>query len=374
MYSERPMALLFASLALRIAAAAQCLSGGINFSTQAVIDDFAIANPGCTEILGEVTIQGANITNLQGLAQVERFSGGLSISNCTQLASLNGLENTTTIDFLQISNCDALTDLSGLDGLTTISSFVQIRQNALLAHLYGLEALQSIEGFVQIENNDALLDLAGLSSLASINSFVQIQNDPQLESLDGPDVLTAIGGYLQISSNPVLTDLSGLSSLQNISSFLQISNNNTLASIHGLEGLDPTSFSLLTLTSCPSLSQCAIESVCTYLDGTGQRAISGNAPGCASVAEVQTACLTIGLDEHLATPLTLFPNPAHGSVRVDGIVATTPVEIVDGLGVLVGRRTLSSASVLDVRDLAPGVYVLRSNDHGASVNVRLIIE
>ncbi len=366
--------LLIAFLSSATTALAQCPTGNVAFGSQSQIDGFAAAYPNCTELLGEVTIQGSSITNLQGLAQLELFTGGLGISNCPSLSSLNGLENVTTVDYLQVVNCDALTDLSGLDGLTTITGFVQIRLNALLANFHGLEAVQSIDEFVQIENNDALLNFTGLNSLTSIYSFVKVVDNPQLQSLDGLDALTSIAGYLSIGPNASLVDIEGLGSLNSISSFLQLSGNSSLTSLHGLEALDPTSFSLLTVINCPLLTECAIESICTYLDGTGQRAISGNATGCASVAEVQTACMAIGLDEHFATRVSLYPNPAHGEIRATGLVGSSPVEVRNAIGAIVLRSTLTSNGQLDLRGLHPGHYTLQWAEKGASLRLPFVVQ
>jgi len=52
-----------------------CLPDGITFSTQAEIDDFQTNYPGCTEIEGDVIINGSNITNLNGLSVVTSIGG-----------------------------------------------------------------------------------------------------------------------------------------------------------------------------------------------------------------------------------------------------------------------------------------------------------
>ena len=44
-----------------------CLPEGITFSTQAEIDSFQINYPSCTEIEGDVTIEGWDIANINGL-------------------------------------------------------------------------------------------------------------------------------------------------------------------------------------------------------------------------------------------------------------------------------------------------------------------
>jgi len=47
-----------------------CLPEGITFSTQEQIDNFQINHPNCTDIEGGVTIEGNDITNLDGLSVI----------------------------------------------------------------------------------------------------------------------------------------------------------------------------------------------------------------------------------------------------------------------------------------------------------------
>ena len=54
-----------------------CLPEGITFSTQEEIDNFQINYPYCTEIEGDVIIEGDEITNLDGLSVLNSISGFL---------------------------------------------------------------------------------------------------------------------------------------------------------------------------------------------------------------------------------------------------------------------------------------------------------
>jgi hypothetical protein len=76
--------------------AQNCLPGGITFTTQAAIDNFAADYPGCTTIDGFVVIEesvAGNITDLSGLLQLQSIFGDLFIKNNTALVELNGLQN-----------------------------------------------------------------------------------------------------------------------------------------------------------------------------------------------------------------------------------------------------------------------------------------
>ena len=79
-----------------------CLPEGITFSTQTEIDNFQINYPSCTEIEGNVTIKGDDITNLNGLDVLTAIGGNLAIGDLFPnvnplLEDLEGLENVTLI-------------------------------------------------------------------------------------------------------------------------------------------------------------------------------------------------------------------------------------------------------------------------------------
>lgn len=52
-----------------------CLPDGFTFTTQEEIDNFQTDNPGCTEIEGDIEINGSDITNLNGLNVFNSFLG-----------------------------------------------------------------------------------------------------------------------------------------------------------------------------------------------------------------------------------------------------------------------------------------------------------
>jgi hypothetical protein len=103
---------------------AQCPSS-IVFSTQAQIDGFIVNYPGCTQILGNVTIKesvSGGITNLDSLSPISSigsiFGGGLEVTDNAALISIEGLIGLTSIvGDLKISNNPTLANLNGLDSL-----------------------------------------------------------------------------------------------------------------------------------------------------------------------------------------------------------------------------------------------------------------
>ena len=93
-----------------------CLSEGIIFTTQEQIDNFQTNYPGCTEIEGDVTIYGDDITNLNGLSVLTSIGGDFLIGHYGYPYNGNPL----------------LTSLAGLDNLETIGGSLWIAHTIML--------------------------------------------------------------------------------------------------------------------------------------------------------------------------------------------------------------------------------------------------
>lgn len=124
----------------------ECPQGDVVLETQHDVDLFLLQYPDCTLIQGNLSIGvgtgNSDISDLEGLQNIEKISGKLSISNTS------------------------LTDLSGLNSLTQIGSDLIIKNNMDLENLSALTSLTSINGSaIIIENNNALMSLSGLDNI-----------------------------------------------------------------------------------------------------------------------------------------------------------------------------------------------------------------
>jgi len=244
-----------------------CLPDGIVFSSQAEIDNFQTNHPDCTEIEGDVEINGDNITNLTGLSMVTSIGGDLRINDNDALTNLTGLDNLTSIGGeLKIQANDTLTSLTGLDNLTSIGGVLAILWNDTLTTLTALENLTSIGGLA-IWNSNALTSLAGLEGLTSIGGRFYFVGNDAITNLVGLDNVTSIGGELFIHSNDTLTNLTGLDNLSFINGNLELGVYN--ASAGGIFG-NPSLTSLAALSNLDSIAGgLAIYADTSLLDLTG---------------------------------------------------------------------------------------------------------
>jgi len=215
-----------------------CLPQGITFSNQSQIDNFQVNYPNCTNILGNVTIQGDDIINLNGLSVLISIEGYLVIKNNSLLTSLVGFDNLTTIgDYLLINDNTPLISTMGLENLTSIGGDLRIVNNSNLTNLTGFNNLASVGGILRIRGNNAIATLTGLNNLASTGSDLVIGYCNSLTILTGLESITYIGGDLRIYDNQSLHSLAGLENLNFLGGSLLIDRNNALTSMTGLDNL-----------------------------------------------------------------------------------------------------------------------------------------
>lgn len=306
-----------------------CLPDGITFSTQEQIDNFQINNPSCTEIEGEVMIEGDDITNLDGLSVLTAFGGHLQIINNPILTSLTGLSNITIID-----------------------------QN------------------LEFDFNYSLVSLDGLNNLTSIGHTLGVGNNPTLMSLNGLNNLTYIGGDIYIEDNNILSSLIALSNVASIGGVIYLDYNSSLTSLEGLDNIDAASITELTLYENVLLATCEVQSVCDYLASPGATIlIEDNAPGCNSQAEVEDACEIVDVsDIKFLTEFTIYPNPVDNTLEISNMngIVVVEVSIYNQLGqVVLTEKKLTGT--IDVSCLQEGIYVIEIASNKLKTREKLII-
>ena len=306
--------LTFLYMLMTSLAQTQCPTTNIQFLTQDSLNKFAETHPNCTNIQGSLTILGDQIVDLSPLSNLETIGGTLNIQ-ATNLENLNGFSNLESIgknlyiynnemmkgivgftsltsigNELEINGNPILTNVDGFSALTMIGGSLNIRMNGSLANVDGFRSLKSIGGAMDIYSN-ALTNVDGFSSLTYINKGLEISFNHSLTNVDGFSALKSMDGFLKVYTNGSLKNMDGFRSLKSIGQNLYIGNNGSLTSIKGLEGIDPESITELDIRNNPKLSYCKLGNLCTYFQGSKDVNISGNAPGCESTTQVETACL-----------------------------------------------------------------------------------
>lgn len=290
-----------------------------DFTSQQQLDNFKIQNPGCKTILGSVTITGADITNLNGLSNITRILGDVTIINNPTLPNMSGLDALTDINGrLTINDNSLLLNVDGLGSLANIYDGINIEANPSLTNLSGLQSLSYVNSYLRVVYNPVLTSVEAFSKITSVTDFLSVGANPKLESLSGLHNITTASsvsialndkllnldglrslarttGYLYIGYNPLLTNLQGLNKLKSIGYYLNVTNNNALTSLTGLDSLE--SASQIQIQNNANLSECATRPICLIRLGNATAFyVAFNATGCNSMGELATGCGLLPVD------------------------------------------------------------------------------
>lgn len=362
-----------------------CLSGYTTFSTQGQIDSFAINNPGCTEVLGNLIIQEStlgNISNLNGLNPITEINGYLHVFCNEDLETLAGLENLTAVggsvditknpslnslsalsniteyfDYFSIINNQSLLNLNGLENLAIVHEGFYVNTNSNLTDISALSNLKYVGESIELTGLISLIDFTGLSGLDTVEATLFIKGNDELESLTGLNNLKYVGG-LDLAGNFVLDDITALSNLETLKGSLFIQNNFTLPSLSGLDNFIPDSLDFLFIQACNNLTYCHVKSICDYLDTGGDHFIEFNENNCNSSEEILSWCDSVSTSlVDLSLDIELFPNPTSDKIQ---IVTNSNLKLKNELSDASGKILQNGFdNAIDLSAYANGLYFIK---------------
>jgi hypothetical protein len=338
-----------------------CPVSVIVLSTQADIDAFAINYPNCQSYGLSLTISGEEITNLDGLSNLQT-ANHLTIEHAPNLTSLQGLNALTDVVLLAIDHT-GIEHMHGLEQLNDVELFLVIANNPNLLDLNGLSGLKSVYG-MYIDSNSALQNLDGLDSLETLDG-IAITNNTVLSSVDGMPRLNHTDGDVYIGFNASLQHISGFDYLQRIERELTIEGNPLLTSVSGFPSLSLISKlkfidnpSLTSLPSFPALTLVTSELIVrrnaalTTLDGLqALRRVNGYV----RIDENQSLASLEGLNGLLVVneALSITDNPSltdlHALNSLNQIDALLKIDNNDALASLAGLDSIETIGSLEIR-------------------------
>ena len=307
-----------------------CFPNGISFNSQASIDTFKETYSNCTHLLGDLTISGNDILNLDSLSHLSSVEGSIYITDNHELSSLKGLQNIFHIsNNIHITSNQQLNQIHDLSGLSIINGELNFTSNLLLSNLVGLENIRSSLKKLSIVSNPNLSDITSLQNIPSLSSTLEIRN------------------------NTLLNDISPLSGIY-------------------LNGLD-----FLIIEDNTQLSNCAINSICNYIDNpTGSHYISNNKKSCNSIDQISAECTSPVADIQMEG-LRVFPSPAKDKVQVEynskssGLLSLT---VINSMGEKLDEIVIQKQShVIDVTKYDSGLYFFTIKGEGIILETYKII-
>jgi len=352
---------VFISTTLKVNA--QCPVTPISLITQTDIDNFSTNYPGCDTIPvgADVLISGSTITNLNGLNQIEVSLAAIEIRNNSNLTTTSGLNLLYAGSDLIIRNNSKLIDISSFSNLDTILGEFTIRTNSLLTNL------------------------TGFSSLKHVGMGAIVRDNAALTSLNGLNQLTSVEGILEIVEHPNLTDVSALSNLllvtgDPLEGALVIDLNTSLTSLNGLGNNNTEILGDLFITGNTVLSDCAVQSICNYLNNPPLGAVSTinlNLTGCNTEAEILNQCVFVSIiEQNNYDVLSVYPNPFNTQLIFDWNGKNfyeLKVTIHDLTGKLIYEQQLNSSTVLNTEWINKGSYVISMVDDDNSFSKKMIL-
>ena len=151
---------------------AQCPTSNVTLNSQTAVDNFvATYATTCTDIPVSITIRGS-VTDLNGLNFITSIQGSLTFEAISDLHSITGFSNLTTIGGSLLFTLNTRLTFNGLIGLETIGANLSFSNNITFESLIGLTALERIEGNVSAFciNWDAD-DVSGINTFSSLSSI-----------------------------------------------------------------------------------------------------------------------------------------------------------------------------------------------------------
>ncbi|OEK01063.1 hypothetical protein BFP97_05875 [Roseivirga sp. 4D4] len=158
------------------------VGGGFNIGTNNLLQNLNL-NLSLTTVGGDFSIGGLSIPNLNAFGSL-RSVGSLLLSELPNITDLDGLSNLQTVSFsIRLIENFQLENITGLSNLNAISD-ITIQDNPSLTSLSGLEGITGSTG-LYLRGNSALTDLTGLNNITNFRGNLIIAENANLESLNG---------------------------------------------------------------------------------------------------------------------------------------------------------------------------------------------
>lgn len=361
-----------------------------------------------------------SLTTLNSLSNLNDTIQSIYLSNNNQLQNLEGLNNIKAIvASLQILSNDGLENINAFENAVFDLDYLIIKFNLVLKSLqpiayanvkkrfevnynYQLESiddfvnisvieerlfiknnpeLQSIGSFsnlrktgnFNIDFNENILELRGFEKLDTISGYLSIRDNLELNSINGFQNLKSISGYLNISNNNALTEINGCGNISYIGDFLSILYNENLSDISGFSTTVIDMADLLIYNN-PILGNCAIESICNFIENGCFINVYNNAAGCNSVDEVLENCQSVSTPVIDEVSITISPNPAthYFTLTSNQSIDETTIKAVDVNGRQWLPKTKLQGKNYNISHWPSGIYYVTIETENGQFTQKLI--
>jgi len=328
---------------------AQCPEGDVLIvKCQEDLSNFALNYPNCTE-LNNISIEiplnedcENRLINFRGLENIRTINGDINLTFGGYLQSFEGLNNVEEIKGIIYSFIPGAQLLKNFIGLEKLKKFggIDCHYCGGFTSFKGLINLEEITGSLYFDPFSRIIDVAALPNLKRINLSLAIpdaafdkESFKNLEYVGGKIDLFRLRVIDEEKQETILTDtlnmfnklktagsveitftvnykvVSGFKNLENLDRLyitrsgiksilgfskvksletLIIASNKSIYDISGLHNLEVSNN--IEITGNPQLTECSIESICSYLPNNEEYLIEDNKEGCNSAFEILNKC------------------------------------------------------------------------------------
>ncbi len=310
---------------------------------------------------------GERMSSLAGLGQIDSVMGSWSITAGAPVASAavpNSLHHVGG-DFRIIA--PGAVNITGGTQLTTIGGQLQL-SSPLLPASTALPNLSRAGGLLL--GLDGVVQLDILPSLDTVEQHVRIGGT--LTSFSGSNTITHIGGGLEFLTCPQLVSITSAFLGLDTCGMLWLEGNPVLSDISAFD--HPLGIGSLEIDNNPQLSYCHVQAICDRVlsPALPVPTITGNAPGCSTLPEVQASCISVTTSDLMEGDGAPFPNPATDHVNVPRLTGPTAFTVCDATGRVLLTGTTTDGRIGTHR-LPAGAYRLVLERNGLTRSWPLLI-
>jgi len=160
---------------------------------------------GCTEVTGDVRIEGTDATDLSELDGVRTIDGTLFIGGNSELRSLSGLEGLRSANEVVIVNNPSLRNIDALSDVEQVDR-VSVAHNPELRVIAGMNHVSHLQSLLIMHNGATRV--TGFDGLVSAGD-VTIADNPKLIYMTGLKQLSFVDN-LTLDANPRLAPAPGM--------------------------------------------------------------------------------------------------------------------------------------------------------------------
>ncbi len=365
------------------------------------------------EIKGKLSVRyNNNLLNIDGLSGIQLVNSTIKINDNDNLLNTNGLRN---LEFCNNSievGLNSKVKAINFQSLKLFKNRLLITENPELRMIKGMNTIQKFDGNIYIDNNIKLdtiqafnnlreagnllalsrngflpnfnflsklkrvngkftLILNYPTSLSGLDSLTRVDNNFEIiletKTMTGLENLKYVGGELRIKGDSLIS-LAALTNLDTVSK-LYLSYNNVLPSLSGIDNIDATTLNFVLIRFNSQLSDCAVKSICDYLDENGQFIVGLNTGNCMDTTAIRATCNAVGINsldiENLKLKTFVNQNSNKLEIRYELIKnSETTIRMYDIMGKLIANHPSEFKLVgehnleIPISNLSKGIYLV----------------